>query len=126
VINDEMTTMTSGYNDVEFRPERGRPSPCGHIRRVIQWILLLFLDSSGQGNDNVQCGSARASNYSRNVWAFSLVCAVWELVSIGSFEGHAQEDAFVEQRHEARRLLDADIPRLKAHIKQQFARRFSE
>lgn len=36
---------------------------------------------------------------------------------------HAQDEALAEQRHQARRLLDSDIPRLKAHIKQQFARR---
>jgi hypothetical protein len=36
---------------------------------------------------------------------------------------HAQEEALAHERHEARRLLDADIPRLKAHIKEQFARR---
>jgi hypothetical protein len=35
----------------------------------------------------------------------------------------AQEEALAHERHEARRLLDADIPRLKAHIKEQFAKR---
>lgn len=36
---------------------------------------------------------------------------------------HAQEEALAHERHEARRLLDGDIPRLKAHIKEQLSRR---
>lgn len=35
----------------------------------------------------------------------------------------AREDALMHERHEARRLLDADIPRLKVHVKEQMARR---
>lgn len=35
----------------------------------------------------------------------------------------AQEEALTRERHDARRGLDADLPRLKAHVKDQIVQR---